>query len=89
MMVQERDRPSTLPSPPRPPNPVNVVLDVVWRIEIEDDRDVLDVESALSNVGSAEDRVGAAAELVESEVALSLIFVAMERESREAVYAGR
>jgi len=45
-------------------DPVNVSLRFVWQIEIDDERDAFDIDSACRDVGSDQDADGAFSELV-------------------------
>ena len=58
---------------------VGVVLDIVWQSVVNDVRQVIDVQSAGSHVGSHQQLYGMLAELLHGQVALLLREVAMQR----------
>jgi hypothetical protein len=53
--AHERDGLTRGARPPGPPDPVDVVLRVPRQLEVHDDRQVLDIETARGHVGGHED----------------------------------
>src|SRR6478735_1125807 len=66
---------------------VQVVLVVRRRVDLQDDRDVVDVDAAGGDVGRDEHREGAVTEGAEDAVALALVEAAVERGRHDALLA--
>ena len=73
------------PARPGPPDPVDVVLRVPRQLEVDDDRQVLDVEAAGGDVGRDEDPDLAGLEALERPRPLRLRAVGVDRDRVEAV----
>ena len=55
--------------------PVNVVFPIGWKVIVDDQRDLLDIDTASQQVGSNEDTRGSGTELTHDHVTLLLIHV--------------
>src|SRR3954463_6497361 len=66
---------------------VQVVLGVGRRVDLQDDRDVVDVDAAGSDVGRDEHRQGAVPEGAEDAVALALVQATVQRGRHDALLA--
>ena len=73
------------PGPSGPPDPVDVVLRVPRQLEVDDDRQVLDVEAAGRDVGRDEDPDLAGLEALERARPLRLRAVGVDRDRVEAL----
>lgn len=66
---------------------VQVVLVVGRRVDLQDDRDVVDVDAAGGDVGGDEHREGAVTERTEDAVALALVEPTVQRRRHDALLA--
>ncbi|GIX64294.1 serine beta-lactamase mitochondrial, putative [Babesia caballi] len=82
---QKGVRSTLVATTPSAPNAVHVVLNLVGKVKVNDHLDVAHVQTARSDVSRNHDGVLAALELVENPVALLLLLVAVNAESRPAV----
>ncbi len=71
--------------PPRPADPVDVVLGDHRQLVVDDVRQLFDVEAARGNLGCNEDRCTAGLEVVERPDPLALALVAVDRGRGDAV----
>ena len=83
--ADERDRLAGRAGPARPPDPVDVVLRVPRQLEVDDDRQVLDVEPAGGDVGRDEDPDLAGLEALERPRPFRLRSVGVDRHGVEAL----
>src|SRR3989338_1126448 len=71
----EVDRNSLATKTARPTNTMDVVLEVAWQVIVDDQRDLLHIDTTGEEISGDEDTRGAGAELVEDDLTLVLVDV--------------
>src|SRR5579871_4694546 len=83
--ADDGDRGARTPRPGGAPDAVNVVVRMMWHVEIEDVADIWNVETTRGDIGGYQQRHLPAPELLERSHACRLIHVAMQRHDVEPV----
>mmetsp|Transcript_136282 Transcript_136282/g.436070 ORF Transcript_136282/g.436070 Transcript_136282/m.436070 type:complete len:217 (-) Transcript_136282:671-1321(-) len=78
----ERDGIPLLTSAPCSTDAVHVVLDIAWRVVVDDEGDTLDVQTARSDICGNENLDFTLLEAVQSCLTFALVFVAMDGRAR-------